>query len=82
REAAERERQRRQEEQDRWRDVASGNMSAAQALEILGINAGATGQEIRAACNRLMKRVHQDVGGSAYFSKQLNAARDVLLRQL
>jgi curved DNA-binding protein CbpA len=57
-------------------------MSVAQALEILGINAGATEQDIRAAYNRLMKRVHPDVGGSAYFSKQLNAARDVLLRQL
>jgi type IV secretion system protein VirD4 len=59
--------------------VASGNMSAAQALEILGINAGATEQDIRAAYNRLMKRVHPNVGGSEVFSKQLNAARDVLL---
>jgi curved DNA-binding protein CbpA len=57
-------------------------MGAAQALEILGINAGATEQDIRAAYNRLMKRAHPDVGGSAYFSKQLNAARDLLLRQL
>jgi hypothetical protein len=79
REAVERERQRWQEEQDRRRDVASGNMSAAQALEILGIKAGATEQDIRAAYNRLMKRVHPDVGGSEFFSKQLNAARDVLL---
>ncbi len=61
------------------RDVASGNMSAAQALEILGINAGANEQDIRAAYNHLMKRVHPDVGGSEFFSKQLNAARDVLL---
>jgi TPR repeat protein len=80
--AAERERQRRQEEQDRRRDVASGNMSAAQVLEILGINAGATEQDIRAAYNRLMKRAHPDVGGSEFFSKQLNAARDVLLGRL
>jgi curved DNA-binding protein CbpA len=57
-------------------------MSAAEALEILGIKAGATEQDIRATYNRLMKRVHPDVGGSAYFSKQLNAARDLLLRQL
>ena len=66
-------------EQDGRRDLASGNMSAAQALEILGINAGATEQDIRAAYNRLMKRVHPNVGGSEVFSKQLNAARDVLL---
>jgi len=57
-------------------------MSVAQAREILGVDAGAPEQEIRAAYNRLMKRVHPDVGGSEYFSKQLNAARDVLLRQL
>jgi hypothetical protein len=81
REAAERARQRRQEEQDRQRDVASVKMSAAQALEILGISPGASEHDIRAAYNHLMKRVHPDVGGSAYFSKQLNAARDVLLRQ-
>jgi TPR repeat protein len=81
-EAGERKRQGRGEEQDGRRDLASGNMSAAQALEILGISAGATEQDIRTAYNRLMRRVHPDMGGSAYFSKQLNAARDVLLRQL
>ena len=81
-EAGERKRQGRREEQDGRRDLASGNMSAAQALEILGISAGATEQDIRTAYNRLMRRVHPDMGGSAYFSKQLNAARDVLLRQL
>jgi hypothetical protein len=32
-----------------------------------------------AAHNRLMKRVHPDAGGSNFFAKQLNAARDVLL---
>jgi curved DNA-binding protein CbpA len=55
-------------------------MSAAQALEILGIKAGATEQEIRTAYSRLMKRVHPDVGGSHFFAKQLNTARDVLLQ--
>jgi TPR repeat protein len=80
-EAAERERQRTWEDDDNRRNVAPGNMSAEQAREILGISAGATEQDIRAAYNRLMRRVHPDVGGSAYFTKQLNAARDVLLRQ-
>ena len=81
-EAAARQFQRRQEEREHRRDMASGDMSIAHALEILGINAGATEQDIRAPYNRLMKHVHPDVGGSAYFSKQVNAARDVLLRQL
>jgi DnaJ-domain-containing protein 1 len=81
-EASERQFQRCQEAQDRRRDMASDEMSIAHALEILGINAGATEQDIRAPYNRLMKHVHPDVGGSAYFSKELNAARDVLLKQL
>ncbi len=56
-------------------------MSVAQAREILGLDAGASEQDVHAAYNRLMKRVHPDVGGSAYFSKELNAARAALLKQ-
>jgi curved DNA-binding protein CbpA len=56
-------------------------MSTAQAFEILGLKAGATEEEIRAAYNRLMKIVHADVGGSDFFAKQLNDARDVLVGQ-
>jgi hypothetical protein len=56
-------------------------MSGAQALEVLGLIAGTTNQEVRAAYNRLMKRLHPDVGGSDFFAKQLNDARDVLLGQ-
>jgi curved DNA-binding protein CbpA len=54
-------------------------MSASEAREILEIKAGATEQEIRAAYIRLMNLLHPDHGGSEYFSKQLNAAREVLL---
>jgi hypothetical protein len=78
-EAAARERQRQQEEQYRRHDSSSGKMSADHALEILGLKSGATEEEIRAAYNRLMKRVHPDVGGSSVFAKQLNRARDVLI---
>jgi hypothetical protein len=78
-EAAARERQRRQEEQERRHNSPAGKLGDAQALEIFGLSAGATEQEIRAAYSRLMKRVHPDVGGSDFLAKQLNAARDVLL---
>jgi curved DNA-binding protein CbpA len=54
-------------------------VSTAQALEILGLKPAATEKEIRAAYNRLIKRLHPDVGGSDFFAKQLNDARDVLL---
>jgi type IV secretion system protein VirD4 len=56
-------------------------MTVALALEILELKDGATDQEIRAAYNRLMQKVHPDVGGSTFFAKQLNAARDMLLLQ-
>lgn len=55
-------------------------MTADQALEVLGLKPGATEEEIRTAYNRLMQRVHPDKGGSDYFAKQVNAARDVLLK--
>ena len=55
-------------------------MTVEQAIEILELRPGATEEEIRAAYNRLMQRVHPDLGGSNYFAKQLNAARDVLLK--
>ena len=54
-------------------------MTVDQALEVLELKPGATAAEIRAAYNRLIQRVHPDTGGSTFFAKQLNAARDVLL---
>jgi curved DNA-binding protein CbpA len=54
-------------------------MSATQALEALGLTQGATKEEINAAYHRLIKRLHPDVGGSGFFAKQLNAAREALL---
>ena len=57
-------------------------MTVAQALDIPGLNEGATEEEIRAAHKKLMQRVHPDVGGSNFLAKQLNAARDVLLERI
>jgi DnaJ-domain-containing protein 1 len=78
-EASAREGQRQREEECRRHDSSSGKMSADQALEILGLKSRATEEEIRAAYNRLMKRVHPDVGGSSVFAMQLNRARDALV---
>ena len=55
-------------------------MNADRALEILGVGARSSEDEIHAAYNHLMKRVHPDLGGSAYFAMELNAARDKLLQ--
>ena len=47
------------------------SMSVTRALEVLGLKAGATEQEIRAAYINLIKRVHADQGGSDYLPKQV-----------
>jgi hypothetical protein len=78
-EIAARERAKQQKGQRHQRNPSLDKLSALQALEIFGLNTGATKQQIHAAYNRLMKRVHPDVGGSNFFAKQLNEARDLLL---
>jgi hypothetical protein len=59
--------------------VSVGAMSREQALEILGLEAGASADDIRAAHRRLMQQMHPDKGGSDYLAAQINRARDVLL---
>ncbi len=57
----------------------SSRMSRQEALQILGLNESASRAEILAEYRRLIKRMHPDQGGSAYFSSQLNQAKEVLL---
>jgi hypothetical protein len=49
------------------------------ALDVLGLKPGASVEEIRAAHRRLLRTVHPDHGGSAELTRQVNAARDILL---
>jgi len=55
-------------------------MSLGEARRILGVEAGAGGEEIQAAYLRLMRSVHPDRGGTAGLAAQLNAARERLLK--
>jgi CysZ protein len=55
---------------------------AAEARAILGIGADAGAEDIRAAHRRLVTALHPDKGGSTELTRRINAARDLLLRQL
>jgi hypothetical protein len=55
-------------------------MTHQEARQLLEVPIDATPEEIRAAHRRLIARVHPDVGGSADLTRQVNAARDTLLR--
>lgn len=57
----------------------SRGMSREEALEILGLQAGANEDEVREAHRRLMQACHPDRGGSNYLAARLNAAKDVLV---
>ena len=57
---------------------AAGTMSREDALDILGLEEGATEKDIRTAYRKMMKKHHPDSGGSAYLAARINEANDVL----
>jgi hypothetical protein len=57
------------------------DMTREEALALLGLGAGASDDDIRAAHRRLIQRVHPDVGGSSELAARINRAKDVLLGQ-
>jgi DnaJ family protein C protein 19 len=58
-----------------------GTMSRAEALKVLGLEQGATDEQIRAAHRRLIVQIHPDKGGTSYLAAKINEAKDVLLRR-
>ena len=57
------------------------SMSRAEALNVLGLEDGASPEAIRAAHKRLIIQTHPDKGGTNYLAAKINEAKDVLLRR-
>lgn len=55
-------------------------MDDTTALRILGLDRGASADEVKAAHRRLMTRLHPDHGGTNYLAAQLNRAKERLLQ--
>lgn len=65
----------------RPRPKAVMQLDEREARAVLGVDAAADADAIRAAHRRLVAAVHPDKGGSTDLTRRINAARDVLLRR-
>ena len=62
--------------------TGTGHMSRDEAYEILGLEPGASEEDVKEAHHRLMLKIHPDQGGSNYLATKINQAKDLILESI
>jgi hypothetical protein len=66
-------------DQPQGRPETAARMGRSEALAVLGLEDGASKDDIIAAHRKLIQKLHPDRGGNDYLAAQINQAKDLLL---